>query len=100
MPVWWIDRGVGTIPFFARYISATAFLDAGYAFNNLPGGTDAQDTILPNTLVGAGAELRGTAIIGYGVSATARMGYAFAVRGPGIPIGSLDGLYIRFDTGF
>jgi hypothetical protein len=50
--------------------------------------------------MGAGAELRGSAIIGYGVSATMRLGYAFAVRGPGIPIGSPNGMYIRFDAGF
>jgi len=100
MPVWWIDRGVGTIPFYARYIAASAFLDAGYAFNALPDGGEDQDPIIPNTLVGAGAELRGTAIIGYGVSATMRMGYAFALRGPGIPLGSIDGMYIRFDAGF
>ena len=33
MPLWWIDRGIGTIPFFARYFSLAAFLDAGNAFN-------------------------------------------------------------------
>ena len=100
LPLWWIDRGVGTIPFFAKYISATAYLDAGRAFNELPNGSDDQEPILASTLVGAGAEVRGRAIIGYGINAAVRVGYGFAVRGPGIPFGSLDGLYVRFDTGF
>jgi Tol biopolymer transport system component len=100
LPLWWIDRGVGTIPFFAKYISATAYMDAGYAFNDLPDGSDDQDPILASTLVGAGAEIRGRAIIGYGINAAMRLGYGFALRGDGIPFGSIDGLYVRFDTGF
>ena len=100
LPLWWIDRGVGTIPFFARYIAATAFLDAGNAFNELPSGSADQAPPFQQTLVGAGAEIRGRAIIGYGINAVARLGYGFALRGPGIPFGSADGLYIRFDTGF
>jgi hypothetical protein len=100
LPLWWIDRGVGTIPFFAKYISATAYMDAGYAFNELPNGSDDQAPIFSSTLVGAGAEIRGRAIIGYGINASMRLGYGFAVRGPGIPFGSIDGLYVRFDTGF
>jgi hypothetical protein len=31
LPLAYIDRGVGTIPFFARYLSAAAFVDAGNA---------------------------------------------------------------------
>ena len=101
MPLWWIDRGIGTIPFFARYFSLAAFLDAGNAFNELPSGSqEEQEPILSQTLMGSGVELRGSAIIGYGVSFSMRLGYAFAVRGPGIPLGSGDGIYLRFDTGF
>jgi len=50
--------------------------------------------------VGSGLEIRGSAIIGYGMSLTMRLGYGFAVRGPGVPLGSPDGIYLRFDTGF
>jgi len=100
MPLWWIDRGVGTIPFFARYLSAAAFLDAGHAFNDLPKGAEDEEPLLPQTLVGTGMEIRGSAIIGYGVSLTMRLGYGFALRGPGVPLGSIEGLYVRFDTGF
>ena len=100
LPLWWIDRGVGTIPFFARYLSLAPFIDAGHAFNDLPNGDEDQEPLLPKTLVGSGMELRGSAIIGYGMSLTMRLGYGFAVRGPGVPFGSMDGLYVRFDTGF
>ncbi len=101
MPLWWIDRGVGTIPFFARYFSLAAFVDAGNAFNELPNGDEEQqEPILSQTLVGSGLEIRGSAIIGYGMSLTMRLGYGFAVRGPGVPLGSPDGIYLRFDTGF
>ena len=77
-----------------------AFLDAGNAFNDLPNGDDEQEPLLPQTLVGTGMELRGSAIIGYGMSLTMRLGYGFALQGPGVPLGSIDGLYVRFDTGF
>ncbi|MEC9389658.1 MAG: hypothetical protein VX944_06245 [Myxococcota bacterium] len=100
LPLWWIDRGVGTIPFFAKYLAATAYLDAGRAFNELPNGGEDQEPLFASTLVGAGAEIRGRAIIGYGINAAVRVGYGFSVRGNGIPLGSLDGLYVRFDTGF
>jgi len=98
MPVWWIDRGIGTIPFFARYISAAAFLDAGYAFQELPDGDDA---LLPRTMIGTGLELRGQAVLGYGGLGTARLGYAFGITGEGrIPLGSMDGLYLKLDTSY
>ena len=100
MPLWWIDRGLGTIPFFARYLSAATFLDAGHAFNELPNGEEDQEPLLPQTLVGTGLEIRGSAVIGYGMSLTMRLGYGFALRGPGVPFGSRNGLYVRFDTGF
>ena len=100
LPLWWIDRGVGTVPLFARYFALAPFLDAGHAFDALPNGDEDQEPMLPNTLVGTGMELRGAAIIGYGVSLTMRVGYGFALRGPGVPFGSPNGLYVRFDTGF
>jgi hypothetical protein len=100
-PIWWIDRGLGTIPFFARYISGAAFIDTGYAFMELPGNDEDADPLLPQTLVGTGLELRVQAIIGYGVLAQLRTGYAFALNGEnGVPFGDLAGLYAMFDTSF
>jgi hypothetical protein len=101
LPLWWIDRGVGTIPVFARYISAAAFLDTGYAFMELPGGEEEAEPLLPNTLVGTGLEIRAQAVIGYGALMQLRAGYGFALNGAGgIPFGNLQGLYLRFDTSF
>jgi hypothetical protein len=97
-PIAYIDRGVGTIPFFARYLSAAAFIDAGNAFYDLD---DAGfGAILSETLVGAGAELRGTAVLGWGWGLTVRAGYAFAVLGDGYAIGSPDGFYVWLGSSF
>ena len=62
LPIWRIDRGVSTIPFFARYLSAAAFMDIGNAFDSFEEiGTAAQQS-----LIGVGAEIKGTAIMGWG----------------------------------
>jgi len=96
LPLWLIDRGVGTIPFFARHLSAAVFVDAGNAFD----GIDNTPPIA-ETLVGTGAELRGSAIIGWGMPLTGRVGYAFALNGSGgYALGSADGLYAWLGTSF
>jgi hypothetical protein len=97
MPLAYIDRGVGTIPFFARYISAAAFIDAGNAFFEAQRGFGG---VLADTLVGAGAELQGTAVLGWGWGLTVRAGYAFAVKGDGYAIGSPDGFYVWLGSSF
>jgi hypothetical protein len=94
LPLWWVDRGVGTIPAFARYLSGAVFLDAGLAF-------DDPATIDPGqTLVGTGAELRGSVILGWGIPITGRLGYAFALNGSGYSLGSLSGAYAWLGTSF
>lgn len=93
-PLWWIDRGFGTIPAFGRYLSAAVFLDAGQAF-------DAFDAFnIGQTLVGAGAELRGSAIVGWGIPLTGRVGYAFALNGSGYALGNPEGTYAWLGTSF
>ena len=93
-PLWWLDRGFGTIPAFGRYVSAAVFLDAGYAFDTF------DDINVASTLVGTGAELRGSAIIGWGIPLTGRVGYAFALNGAGYSLGSSEGLYAWLGTSF
>lgn len=96
LPLFYFDRGVGTVPLFVREISAAVFLDAGNAFN-----TSADDPTSPfaTTLVGAGAELRGSLIALWGVGLQGRAGYAVPLRGPawGSP---LDGFYAWLGTSF
>lgn len=99
LPLVWIDRGLGMIPAYARNISAAAFVDAGYAFESAESLAD--PALLANTRVGAGAELRGEALLGWGLYVTGRVGYAFAVVGQdGYPIGDLGGLYAWLGTSF
>jgi hypothetical protein len=96
LPLWWIDRGFSTLPFFARYLAGTVFVDAGYAFQDMPEGT-----LMERTLVGTGAELKGQAVMAYGGLGTARLGYAFGLNGAGaIPLGSMDGFYVKLDSSF
>jgi hypothetical protein len=58
------------------------------------------ESALAGTLIGTGAELRGTAVVLWGVPAMARVGYAFALRGEGIPLGSLAGTYVWLGSSF
>jgi WD40-like Beta Propeller Repeat len=95
LPIFRLDRGVSTIPAFGRTLSAAAFVDAGNATDELNA-----DAII-GTRVGTGAELRGSAVLGWGVGVSARVGYAFAVRGDdGIPFGSTDGFYAWLGSSF
>jgi len=99
MPIWWIDRGLGILPAYGRYISAAAFVDAGNAISDL--GALENTNILATSLVGSGVELRAQALLGWGWGLSARLGYAFAVYGDGgYALGSPDGLYIWLGTSF
>ncbi len=89
LPLWWIDRGVGLIPGYARNIHAAAFVDAG----NAAGSFDDPDFV-PGTLIGTGAEVRGSFIIGWAVPVSVRVGYGFALKGdPGYALGDPGGFY-------
>lgn len=94
-PIWQIDRGLGTLPFFLRYISGAIFVDTGNAFDDF---TDTGE--LGQVLVGTGAELQLYALAGYGGGYIVRVGYGFAPRGDGIAFGNLGGLYLSFGVSF
>jgi len=99
LPLLYVDRGVGTVPFFARYLSGAVFVDAGNAFSN-PSQSRPLDIAL-NSRAGAGAELKGTAVLGWGVPITVRLGYAFALYGDGgYAPGDLRGAYAWFGSSF
>ncbi len=89
LPLWWIDRGLGLIPAYARNIHAAAFVDAGNAAPSL-----GDPELVPGTLVGTGAELRASFILGWSVPVSVRVGYGFALRGDqGYAFGDPGGLY-------
>ncbi len=100
LPIWRINRGFGTIPFFMRDLHGAVFSDMGNAFDELPGGGNAARNTLSSTLVGLGAELRMSMVIGWGFGLTGRLGYAFSVHGDGYQIGSLDGFYAQMGSSF
>ena len=94
-PIVHIDRGLGTLPFFVRYLSGAIYVDSGNAFNDFSDPAE-----LGQVLLGTGAEVQLYALAGYGGGYIVRAGYAFAPRGDGIPIGDLGGAYLSFGSSF
>lgn len=79
LPLLRVDRGWGVIPAFVRYVSAAMFVDTGNAFVEFQGLPDAVE----GTLVGAGAEVRASALIGWSIPLTMRFGCAIGFTGEG-----------------
>jgi hypothetical protein len=96
LPLFYVDRGVSVIPFFLQSFSFAAFVDAGNAFNEVT-----ETGVLANTLVGAGAELRATAVWLWGVPLSGRLGYAMPVHGEGgVSQGYGHSVYLWFGSSF
>jgi hypothetical protein len=70
-PLWYVDRGVSTLPFFVRTLSGAVFFDYGAAYDRL----DFKD---PLALFhgGVGAELWLDLFVGYYISGNLRLGVA------------------------
>ena len=90
-PLWYADFGIGTLPIFARNLSAAVYLDGGNAFD------DWENT--PAPLLGGGFEMQARIIASWGAPISLRGGYAFGLNG-GIPIGSVEGFYFWFGSSF
>jgi hypothetical protein len=69
LPLWRIDRGLGTLPIFARVLHAAAFVDAGHAWDS---AFDRRDVV-----TAIGAELSLDAVVGYGLPLTFTTGAAW-----------------------
>ena len=93
-PIATIDRGIGTLPAFARNLSGAVYVDAGDAFDG------PADLTAGSTLVGVGAELRALFVVGWGAGLYTRLGYGVGVHGGGKAFGSLDGLYLSLGSSF
>ncbi|MGC6492617.1 MAG: BamA/TamA family outer membrane protein [Myxococcota bacterium] len=94
-PIWRMDRGIGTIPAFFRVLSGAVFVDAGNAFNDAVNAVDVFD----DALVGVGAELRLSTIVGWGGSFSGRLGYGVGLTQNGLP-GDLSSLYLQLGGSF
>ena len=100
-PLWRIDRGWNTLPIFVRTLHGAVYCDAGYAFDAFPADGAALASTLGSTLVGVGAELRLSMVLGWGLGVTTRVGYGFGVNGQyAYAPGALEGLYAQLGSSF
>lgn len=90
MPLLRIERGVGTVPFYARTLSGALFVDAANAFVNpslvtgVPStADDLLDAALEAPLIGVGAEITIRTVIAYGVGLSGRLGYGMGLTAGG-----------------
>ncbi len=68
LPLFDVDRGVETLPFFVRVVHAAAFVDAA-ALADSPG------ELAANQHYAAGGELRADLLVAYALPVTVRLGY-------------------------
>jgi Tol biopolymer transport system component len=94
-PIVHIDRGIGTLPIFLRYVSGAIFVDAGNAFDDFSSPSDVRQVLL-----GTGAEVQLYALAGYGGGYYIRAGYGFAPQGDGIDFADPRGGYLAFGSSF
>jgi outer membrane protein assembly factor BamA len=79
-PIWNVDRGPSTLPFFFNRISGAAFVDYGSAFN---------DAATAEFKTGVGGELWFDSTFVYVIGFTFRLGYA-----RGLASGGVDKVYV------
>ena len=106
LPLWYLNRGVGTLPAFGRNLSATVFIDAGNAFNSpslttgRPAtGAELLDAAIDAPLVGVGAEITWRAVVVWGIGLQGRLGYGFGLTEGGyapVPQVDTNGVLVNF----
>ena len=92
LPLWYIHRGVGTIPIWMRNLSGAVFIDAGNAFNSPTVVTgrpatfqDLGEAAIEAPLVGVGAEISWRTAVAWGIGLTGRVGWAIGLTEGGVP---------------
>ena len=107
LPLWQIQRGVGTLPAYARYVSGAVFVDTGNAFNSPAQSGQAAtasqfaSAAFASPLVGVGAELSFSVMVGWGLGLNGRLGYAVGLTEGGLGFdNALAPLYFRFGGSF
>jgi len=106
-PLWHIQRGIGTLPGYARNISAAVFLDSGNAFNSPAASGQAAtagqfaDAAFGDPLFGVGAEVSFRAMVLWGLGLSGRLGYAIGLTEGGLGFDDpARPLYFRFGGSF
>lgn len=94
MPLWRMDRGLGTLPVFFRFLAAEFFVEAGDAFDRVASFVDVFNT----ALVGAGAELRLATLVSWGAPFDFRVGYGVGVTPGGFGPVEPGAVYLRFNA--
>jgi len=108
LPLWRVERGVGTFPFYARTVSGAVFVDAGNAFNDpqlITGqpssAEDLWNAATADPLIGVGAELVLRFVVGYRVGLQLRLGYGIGLTDTGFkPDMQLAPAYAHFGGSF
>lgn len=95
-PIWRMDRGVGTLPIFFRYLSGAVFVDAGNAFSDVADW----GSLVDGSLVGTGAELTLATVAGYRGGLVGRLGYAVGLTPGGYAPIDARTVYFQFGTAF
>jgi len=77
------QRGLGTMPFFLKSVSAAVFADYGNAWyahcSSTSGSCDRASDFFDHFLLSVGAELKGDFIVGHGLPIHGRLGYGIVV---------------------
>ncbi|MFT4626852.1 MAG: hypothetical protein ACI8PZ_005532 [Myxococcota bacterium] len=82
LPLWQVQRGLGALPAYVQHLSAAAFIDAGNAFLSpvnprAEPGVSLFQAVTAQPLVGAGAELSLSTVVGWSSRITGRAGIGF-----------------------
>lgn len=91
VPLWRVQRGVGTWPIFLRTIHAAGFLDAGHAWTGPVEWRDRK--------IGFGAELSADVVAGFGLPLTWTAGVAWGRDGAGT-VADTRSFYFRVGRSF
>ena len=99
MPIWYINRGFGTLPLFLEDLNTAFFLDAGSM-----GESDSAfrfpsiNSVAERTRVGIGVEMRVHMIIGYGLPFSLRGGFSLGTAANGFRLSDSEAWYIQMGS--
>lgn len=92
-PLWYVHRGLGTLPVWFRNLSGSVYVDAGNAFDNPSLRTGRPATLrelggaaVEAPLVGVGGELNARGVVAWGIALHARAGWGIGLTPGGFRI--------------
>ncbi len=106
-PIWHIQRGLGTLPAYARNLSGAIFADSGNAFNSpaqsgrAATASEFASEAFGEPLIGVGAEVSFSTVLGWGLGLRGRLGYGIGLTEGGLGFDSpLEPLYFNLGGSF